>query len=128
MPRAYSPIKLWFNYPDDPCGGRIEVRHLSPREEEEIREKESPTKQILDDHGVRVESSKRTMHEEIELAVAAVVGWENFLDADGDQMACTARNVRRAAMQFDDFLLFVAECREKLATKVATDKEARIKN
>ena len=129
MPKIAKRRTMWFDMPDDPVKGRIEVAHLTAGDVAEIRDQSMTLRNVFD-----AESGKPVSEQRIDLALdrqltvcAAVRGWENFMDEGGRQMPCTDENKRLWARE-DGFMAFLNQCREKLATLVQEERESATKN
>lgn len=133
MPRLTNVIKDWFDMPDDPDKGRVEIRHLKKGEINDIEDRIERFETLLrtDPDGnlnreIKVNPAKGAQR--YAFLCAAVSGWENFLDLDGEPMPCTDENKIRMARDDEAFGAFVGKCRTELAERVARDREAARKN
>jgi hypothetical protein len=122
MPKIVPQIESWFDYPDDPMGGRVLVAHIKDGELARILERTTETKTVYVKEFRRPESTIRHVDSTTEIIVAAVKGWEKFYGEDDKPLPCTPENVRVFCKE-DGFIRFVSQCREKLA-QIALDKVA----
>lgn len=133
MPKISNDLTRWFDYPDDPFGGRVEVLHLKKTLAQDLMGKGVDSKVIYrgtDDGGNRLlESETRVDNAKTRelLAVAVVMRWENFLGADGNPLDCTPDNVRLFSRE-DGFMDFLGDCRGVLAKEAVELEEAARKN
>ncbi len=108
MPRLTEKCTMWFDFPDDPDGGRVEIESLSDQDIAAIRAKAQITRVIYD------QAKERPVQEHIfdtdidrrETVERAVKDWENFYDEDGKQMPCTVESRRQWSCSLD-FVRFV---------------------
>jgi len=140
MPRIQKTQERWFEVPNDPDKGRVKIKHLSPGELAEINDSSfkkemnySSGKGKKDEHGKKMAPDVNVDIKEDpvcfrEMPVKkAVVAWENHFDSNGKKMKCTPENIEEFIRNDDSFLPFINECRERLATDVAAEKEERRK-
>lgn len=117
MPRAEKKISMWFDWPEDPHGGRVEVTHLTRADEAAIAEQVYEAVNVYNRETGKVESQQKvhTLLDRKLTADAAVSAWENFLDPDGKPMECTQDNKfnwacdREFMAQLNVFRAIVAE-------------------
>lgn len=130
-----SPLtKAWFDLPDDPDKSRFEILHLLSGDIAEIDD-ESNKEMVelvtaadgsLSTKAV-VEIKKKIKQEKI--VCKSVVGWENVLDSEGEQLECNEVNKLRVCREqsresWISFFGFLSKSRKKLALKVNAEQEA----
>lgn len=129
MPRQSAEFTMWFDVPDDPDHGRVQVRHLLGGEIQEIVFQAADVREVWDD--VKGAARRDTRHDISKsnqlFGNAAVVGWENFLDATGKPIPCNAAN-KAAYAKEGWYVPFIGECREKVAKAFAEAEEKRLGN
>ena len=108
MPRQSREFFMWFDVPDDPDQGRIEIRHLLDGE-------------------IRRESKHDLVADTRQTIIRMVHNWENFKDVDGKQLECNDANKLRYAKE-GWFVPFVVECRVKTAAAFAEAEKKRLGN
>ena len=121
---------MWFDMPDDPLKGRVEILHLTGGDIAEIRDQAWEVRNVFDkdsETGFRSEQKYYPGRDRQLTVCAAVVGWENFVDEVGKAMACTEENKKLWARE-DGFMRFVNESRAALAEIVAKEREQLEKN
>ncbi len=133
MPKVKPIRSRWFDLPDDPLKGRVHVRLLKKAEVQAIVAQGIDSKTIdkgFDDKGerlceteIRVDNGKTAKL----LAVACVLGWENFLDEKDQPLECTPENIKLFILE-DGFAAFLKDCREVLAKEAADAEEEARKN
>ncbi len=128
----------WFEYPDDPDGARLKIKHLLAGDlndiQDQVHQEEVEFKKDL--QGNLEPSIKTTIRQKIgeELTVcAAIADWENVMDADGVPLACTDENKIRVCRELPepawrDFVKFIGECRAALSEQVAAQEAAALGN
>lgn len=133
MPKISKEVSAWFDYPDDPLGGKVEVRHLKKAKAQGIlgqamdqkvisRGKDASGEPLVESE-IKVDNVKTN---EL-LAVACVKAWENFQDEKGEVLPCNKDNIKRYAGE-DGFIEFLVKCREDLAKQVKEQQEKALKN
>ncbi len=130
MPRISQRRTMWFDVPDDPLHGRVEIVHLEDGEVTEIREQVWEMRNVFDADSPAGFKSEQRYNPALdrELTVCRAVGnWENFQDADGKPMACTEGNKKQWS-RVKWFMEFVNECREQLAKLVREERKTAAKN
>jgi hypothetical protein len=122
MPKVKPEISDWFDCPDDPYKGRVQVRLVPSGESDLIKER---TREMVFTHGqpaIRMPDSK------LEHTIAAVKQWENFFDADDKPLKCTPANVKLICENVDGFIDFIDECLVELEKRAQAKMEAEVKN
>ncbi|SDE20879.1 hypothetical protein [Desulfuromonas thiophila] len=130
--------QAWFDLPGDPDGAAFEIKHLRAGEIAKITEATSK-RRFEFRKGESGELEPIPIFEtdgagERERVIAeAVAGWKNILDADGAPLECTAENRLRLCRELSEadfaaLVLFVQDCRRKLAAEIKKQDEAREKN
>lgn len=133
MPKVARTHSRWFPVPNDQLNGKVHVRRLKEAEVQAIMDQVNDRKVI--DRGentkgerqIEVELRTNTGQAAIKLAVACVLGWENFFDEKDQPLDCTPDNVRLFAME-DGFTAFLKNCREVLTKEAAEAEEEARKN
>lgn len=126
MPQLTKELKMWFDVPDDPLKGRIEIKHLKEGEIQEVYNKATEAETVFNgDEGVT--KIKQQTSPRIELAILAVTNWENHLDESKKPLKCTPDNIRLFAIE-DGFLAFVEKCRKDIAGVAKKKRRAKEKN
>lgn len=127
MPRITSEISMWFDYPDDPYGGRVHVRHLKEGELMNIRERtrEMATTYVQEFRQKDVTVRQNGTSEAI--AIAAVMDWENFIDEKDEPMKCIPGNIKKMCMEAG-FFRFIEDCLDKLEKEASQRQEVEVKN
>jgi hypothetical protein len=129
MPRLTEKFSMWFDYPDDPDGGRVEIESLSDQDVAAIRAKAQITRVVYD-------ASKDAPTQETQILLdvdrqetieRAVKSWENFFDQDGNQMPCN-KDTRRQWAQNADFVGFVNRSLMVVNAEARTRTAERRKN
>ncbi|MGB3212445.1 MAG: hypothetical protein WBB19_17225 [Desulforhopalus sp.] len=129
MPRQTEKITMWFDYPDDPDKGRVEITNLTEEDVAEITAASITTRTIYDnDRGKPVqEIISDTLIDRQETVCRAVKNWENFFDPDGKAMECTDAAKRQWACS-NAFMKFVNKNRIIVAEAAEKRAEERRKN
>lgn len=99
MPRLIEKVSMWFDCPDDPDGGKVEVQHLTDQDISEIRTKAQTTKLVYNQakDAPILETETFPAIDRRETCERAVKNWSNFFDESGRPMPCTAENRRKWA-------------------------------
>lgn len=105
MPNIAREIRVWFDLPNDPVGGRVELRHIKDGEAQQILSKITVTQTSLRD-GRQEVIARQTDNPNMALAAAAIVGWEHHYDEQGQPLACTRENIERFLRE-DDYLRII---------------------
>jgi len=126
--RPTELMEQWFELPDDPDGGRIKLRQLSPGDKQDIYDQTLPmVNEFRTDPETgaliptTIQKINRKLDREITLT-KCLVGWENFFDEKGKKLPCTPENVLKAIREFDGLLPFINECRLKLDEVAEAEK------
>lgn len=134
MPKIEETQEMWFDYPDDPLGGRVLIRHLKSGEVARIENETTEVRSVFNQETNQPETIviHRAMQEK--LAAAAVKDWEKFFDgkpvkghANGKPLPCNEKNIILFCKE-DGFLNFVFDSRKKLAEHVQARREESEKN
>lgn len=128
MPRVIQPVTMWFDLKNDPDGGRLEIQSLSPDQVAEIEDQVVTVRRYWDMETEREVPERRinTNQDKRLTFAAAVVGWENFFNEDGEPMDCTEANKQKWAMdkgiwaQFVEFFAIVQKKAGELRGKSRT--------
>ncbi len=128
MPRLSKEFSVWFDYPDDPHGGKVEIRHIPPEELARI-ESEVNTTRLVAGPGKMPEKETRTdtILDRKLTTDAAVKDWENFLDEEDKPMECSSENKHLWSCDMS-FWLFVLEKRKEVAKLLKEREEELLKN
>ena len=131
--RITRPREAWFPCIDDPDGGKVLIRHLSPGERQEISEKSMPSRIDYepDDEGnmkpiFSIEPNRSTERDMI--YQKCIAEWEGFFDEDGKPLEYTHSNVLRAIGEIEGFSEFIDECRRTLESDILLDQKEQEKN
>lgn len=129
MPRLMGKTSMWFDYPDDPDGGKVEVCNLTDQDIAEIGGLANKERTLYDPVSGKgkIETSYSSMVDAQETVVRAVAAWKNFFNADGSEMECSAANKRRWACD-TKFARFVNDKRKIVALEAAKRLEDARKN
>lgn len=130
MPKIAPRRSMWFDVPDDPLKGRVEIVHLTDGDKAEIHDQVWEIRNVFDakgENGFRSEQQYFSGRDRMLTVCRAVKSWENFLDPAGKTMACTEENKKMWAME-DGFMRFVNERRAVLAKIIEDEKAAVTKN
>ncbi|MCP4161229.1 MAG: hypothetical protein GY760_14235 [Deltaproteobacteria bacterium] len=135
MPVLKNYDSYWFDYPNDPHGGRIEIQYLNEGKKAELKEKVSPTHaKINEKKKVEIGMDFKTVLTREETAVSYIKDWENFYDGkkvkgypNGKEMKCNRANKIRFSSE-DGFMTFVTECIEEVEGRIKKLKEEEEKN
>lgn len=128
MPKLSREFTIWFDVPDDPLKGRVEIRHIPDGEISEITSMAIDQRLVFGDEGVRRDSSY-SVAKDTELTICrSVKSWENFFNDDGaTDLPCTDANKMRYARELW-FREFVTDCRKITAEQYNQQREAQRKN
>lgn len=127
MPKITSEISTWFDYPDDPWGGRVHIRHLKEGELSSIRQRTSEIRTEYVQEFRQKEVSVRQTGLREAICIAAIKEWENFFDENDQQMKCTPGNIRIMCTEAG-FFEFIDNCLDILEKEAAEKKETETKN
>lgn len=134
MPAIQKRLEIWFDYPNDPMGGRVLVRHLKEGEINRILQGCTDTRLVYDQDSRKAETVVSRKNQIEELIIASVADWEKFYDGKpkkgnphGAFLPCTDANIRKFCIE-DGFSSFVSDCREKLAEMARKDRIDAEKN
>jgi hypothetical protein len=123
MPVIKENDRRWFDIPDDPEGGAVEVMHLGKNEIADIVSGCQITRTFFR-NGEQETVTESTKRYDIALISASVKNWRGFRAADGAEMKCTKENIAKWCQQ-DWFPEFIDDCRMKLKEAFdATEKDA----
>ena len=137
--RIKKTVERWFDVPDDPDGGRLKIKHLTPGEKTKIFDKvfkqEINYKKIKGKKGKKDEFEPTIIQKSnpgliVKLTnIEAVVGWKKFFDENDLLMEeCNEENVTRAYDTIENFDELVTELREQLAKDIKQEEEDQRKN
>jgi hypothetical protein len=121
VPRIQKETEGWFDYPNDPDGGRALIRLLKNGKQDLIKSKSREV--VWNEFG---EAGFRT-DARLEIIIESVVQWENFIGADGESLKCTRANISLMCAE-DGFMRWVDECVAELEKRKAEQAKAEIKN
>ena len=128
MPRITAEKKVWFDLPDDPDNGRVELRYLKDGDVQEVLNSVNVTETVFNKEAKSTLTRLRQIESPaIAQAAAAIVDWENHLDENGQQLKCTPENVRRF-LQEDGYLMAINRLNNQLAEMVRAELRAAEKN
>jgi len=123
----------WFDIPNDPDGGRLKIKSLSPGETSDIFDKVF-TQEVSYKKGKKgkmepsfSQNTDKALDREMTLK-AAVVDWQNFFDHGGAELKFTPDNVIRASREIEGFNELVTDLREQLVKDIAKEKDEQLKN
>ena len=129
MPRLTKKLSMWFDYPNDADGGRVEITNLDEQDTAAITAMAIVHRTVYD-AGMKKpvqEQSFDHLADRQETCARSVQSWENFFDADGQAMPCTDAAKRQWACS-NEFMAFVNDCR-RIVTEAAREAvEQQIKN
>lgn len=141
MPKITKLIERWFDVPNDPCNGRVKIKHLSPGELAEINDKSFKNEMSYKAGKGKKDKNGKKIAPEVNVNVKedpvyfreapikkAVVAWENHLDENDKQMKCNHENIEMFIRNDDTFIPFINDCREILAADIAKEKKDQAKN
>ncbi len=127
MPKLIPVFTMWFDVPDDPLGGRLEIRHLQGGEIRDIVAKSTDLRMVYRQDGVE-KHSRHDLSADGDMALCrTVVAWEKFFGEDDQPLSCTDSNKRLFAKE-EWFAEFVADCRRDVAEAFAKHQEKIAKN
>ncbi|GFK95445.1 hypothetical protein NNJEOMEG_03308 [Fundidesulfovibrio magnetotacticus] len=131
--RLIDKKAVWYPVPGDPDGARVEVKYLTPGEEDDIREKMRPFRQTMKaapDGTLQpeYEANANMGDRRYAFIVAAVSNWEGFHDEKGQPLSCTDKNKIRVSRDWEGFGAFIGECRRDLAEKVRAESGRELGN
>jgi len=127
MPKVKKELAMWFPYPDDPYEGKVHVRHLKAGEIAAIMERTRELKTTYVKEFRQSETAMRIVGAKVETSIAAIKGWENFIDEHDKPMECTPANIKIMCLE-DDFLDFIDQCLKTLDDMAAEQDKAEQKN
>lgn len=122
MPKIKSDLKQWFDIPDDEYKGKILIRLPKGGEVEAIKER--TREMIMGQDGDMIVRQRGTRES---IIIAAVSDWSNFIDSEGEQLKCTAANIRVMCRE-DWFMEFVDGCLGDLEVIAKRNRESEQKN
>lgn len=129
MPRLSKKKSVWFDMPNDPDKGRVQITHMSNTTRAAIRKEVVTTRQVINPVSKKFE--QETLVDEVldrQLTINAVVtDWENFLDQDGESMKCNRKNKFIWACD-DKFMAQINMFRAEVAKVVEEEEEEARKN
>lgn len=137
--RITKTEERWFDVPNDPDGGRLKIKHLTPGEEaknlelvfsQEITYKKTKNKTGKKDKFEPIMTQKANPARLVRLNnIMAVTGWEKFYDENGKPLEeCNEKNVIRAYDTIEGFDGLISELREQLADDLKKEREDQAKN
>jgi hypothetical protein len=128
----------WFELPNDEDGAAFEIKHLRSGEISKITDATNKRRfefrKGADGELEPVPILETDAAGERErVIVAAVIGWRGICDQDGEPLECTEENKLRLCRElgetdFSAVVLFVQDCRRKLAEAIKADAEETEKN
>lgn len=124
MPKISKDISAWFDYPDDPLNGKVNVRLPKSGEVQSAVEKTMEIKYVWDEETQKAEPVIGRSGTKASIVQLAVLDWKNFFDANDKPMKCTPANIKAMCCE-DGFAMFIDECVSKLE-KEHLKKEADI--
>lgn len=127
MPKLTKEFRMWFDVPDDPDQGRVEIRHLLGGEVQEIIAGSTELRTLYRNGEAQRESRHDLVQDTKRTLSRSIAAWENFKDEAGEQLPCTEANVARYSRE-DWFVGFIAECRRKTAEAFAEAEKKRLGN
>lgn len=127
MPKITKELSTWFDYPDDPYNGKVHVRLVKEGELSSIRERTSEVKTQFVKEFRQKETVFRLNGTKEAIAIAAIIGWENFYNEKDEKLECTEGNIRIMCME-SGFLDFIDECLSILNDESTKTKEEEAKN
>ena len=122
MPKVKPEVSDWFDYPDDPYKGRVQVRLVPDGESTLIKNRNRVMIFAQDKPAIGMGEA------EIEIIIASVKNWENFFGLEDESLKCTPANVKRMCESVDGFIDFINECLIDLEARAKAKSEAEVKN
>lgn len=127
MPKINPPFEAWFPVPDDPLSGKVLVRHLQDGDLARIHNRSSDVRTVYVD-GKMSRELNQDLEAEMDASLdLAIIDWENFQDADGNDVDCNMANKRLFAST-DWFLQFIKDCRDTLRQEFSESEAKKLKN
>jgi len=127
MPKISKEISAWFDYPDDPQGGKVHVRLLKSGEFQLISEKTLEIRNTFNDETNQNEVTMARRGFRASVVVKSIKEWENFFDVEDKPMKCTPLNIKLMCCE-DGFVEFIETCIEELEKQKAAKDNAILKN
>jgi len=129
MPRQRKKLKMWFDYPDDPDNGKLEICNLDSQDIAAITAAAVQHRTVYDTETrtTRPEQIFHPLLDRQETAVRCITDWQDFYDEDGKPMPCTAANKRQWACDAT-FMTFVNKSRQIVDEKFAEAQADLTKN
>ena len=131
--RIVKSVERWFNIPNDPDGGKLLIKHLTPGEAADIIDQVFVQKidYKQNDKGkfepLFTQNLDKTKDRELPV-IKSVKGWENFFDDNDKVLEFNEENVLKASREITGFNELVTEFREILSKEIEKEKEVQIKN
>lgn len=126
--KIVKSTEKWFPIPDDPDGAEIQIRHLDPGDYRRIAERTMQSVQTVVDGEVVFENRFSPTKDASEKTKAAVIGWKNVLDADGNPLKFNKANLEKVIDGVPGFVVFVRGKVEELAKEAPAGIEETEKN
>lgn len=134
MPKIQEIKEVWFDYPDDPMGGKVLIRHLKEGEVQKILETTTETRTVFNSDDGKPETVITRKDVVTALVLESVRNWENFYDGKksknnpyGKELKCTPDKIKLFCLE-DGFVNFISDCREKLNAISLKENEEAEKN
>ena len=106
--RIRTPRERWFRFDDDPDGGSILIRQLTPGDRQDIFD-ETIKQEIVyrpsksgDDEPVVRQSNDLKRDRELTFT-RAIIDWKEFYDENGNTLECNEENIMKAVRSIDGF-------------------------
>ena len=129
MPRATRKTSMWFDYPDDPDQGRVEISNLDAEDIAAINEASTTTRTAYDFEAMKPvkEQLYSNLKDRQETVARSVTDWENFYDQAGEEQPCSDK-AKRAWACDDIFMAFVNSSRLLVEKAAAEARKQKTKN
>ncbi len=143
--RTQAEIKAWFDLPNDPDKASFEIKHLRAGETSAIVnatykqrfEFRKPVQEGQEETELEIEpiliTETDNEEEKVLTLIACIPAWINVFDSEGNELPCTAENVRKLCFDLSNndmmiFVKFVQKCRKDLAKIAIAEQEQKRKN
>lgn len=135
MARLTSKKIVWFDIPGDEDNARVQIVHLKPGELQDIKAETTRWVGKSQDSEFVTELEMKPEEQLRRVRIAAIVGWENFYDADGKMLSCNKEN--KELFLYNDpvigepqkpFSEWIDEFRQELAKEMRPQEEQAMGN
>lgn len=117
----------WFDFPNDPGKGRVQVRVCAGEDLERITKETTHPKVEYKKHQ-RFEYEKVDDNQQEKLWDFCIVDWENFFDAKKKPVPCDIKNKVKLMKGSVIFATFIGDCLEQITNDIQIQKEVAEKN